>query len=116
MKRYLDRCFMLYYFEIPSPFWLRIDEIIRRASEESNPLLASISTSSKLHFRFLRLPLLAVVAWMPARGLDPNLALTQYIHTSWTRGQTFSLPDIQALTQTPDGYLWLGTTKGVFRS
>jgi len=51
----------------------------------------------------------------PAQAVDSTLALTQYIHTSWTEREGFALPTVQALAQTPDGYLWLGTSSGLYR-
>lgn len=48
-------------------------------------------------------------------GLDPKLALTQYVHTNWTQRHGFALQGVKALAQTQDGYLWLGTANGLFR-
>src|ERR1700739_3275561 len=50
-----------------------------------------------------------------AYGLDPALDVSQYAHTAWTVRDGFSLGNIYALAQTPDGYLWLGTEFGLFR-
>jgi signal transduction histidine kinase/ligand-binding sensor domain-containing protein len=41
------------------------------------------------------------------------MAITQFVHTSWTELQG-APSDIRALAQTKDGYLWLGTTTGLF--
>jgi ligand-binding sensor domain-containing protein len=48
-----------------------------------------------------------------ALALDPNKAITQYVHNSWQEG----LPqyNITAITQTRDGYIWLGTYEGLVR-
>ena len=50
----------------------------------------------------------------PARALDPNRRLRQLQHTAWTieGGMPGS---IHAITQTPDGYLWLGAVNGLYR-
>jgi signal transduction histidine kinase/ligand-binding sensor domain-containing protein len=48
-------------------------------------------------------------------AVNPNLSLGQYLHTSWTQEEGSALPPIQALAQTSDGYLWLGTGKGLIR-
>jgi ligand-binding sensor domain-containing protein/signal transduction histidine kinase len=48
-------------------------------------------------------------------GLDPKLALTQYVHTNWTQRHGFALQSVKALAQTKDGYLWLGTATGLYR-
>jgi PAS domain S-box-containing protein len=50
-----------------------------------------------------------------AVALDPSLQIGQYGHTSWTRGDGYSLGAVFAMAQTPDGYLWLGSEFGLFR-
>jgi hypothetical protein len=42
-------------------------------------------------------------------ALNPSLDISQYAHTSWTARDGFSLGNIFAMAQTPDGYLWLGS-------
>jgi signal transduction histidine kinase/ligand-binding sensor domain-containing protein len=49
-------------------------------------------------------------------ALDPSLDINQYGHTAWTIRDGFSTGTAFAMAQTPDGYLWLGTEFGVFRS
>src|SRR5215475_5642140 len=51
----------------------------------------------------------------PSRALDPSLDVSQYAHTAWTVRDGFSLGNIYAMAQTPDGYLWLGSEFGLFR-
>jgi signal transduction histidine kinase/ligand-binding sensor domain-containing protein len=51
----------------------------------------------------------------PVLALDPALDISQYAHTSWTVRDGFSLGNIYAMAQTPDGYLWLGSEFGLFR-
>ena len=48
-------------------------------------------------------------------ALNPGLDISQYAHTAWTVRDGFSLGNIYAIAQTPDGYLWLGTEFGLFR-
>jgi ligand-binding sensor domain-containing protein len=43
------------------------------------------------------------------------LAVNQYAHTAWKVREGFSKGYIEAIAQTPDGYLWLGTEYGLFR-
>jgi signal transduction histidine kinase/ligand-binding sensor domain-containing protein len=50
-----------------------------------------------------------------AFGLNPALDISQYRHTSWMARDGFAKGFFHALTQTPDGYLWLGTEFGLFR-
>jgi hypothetical protein len=61
---------------------------------------------------------LAVAAEAADQGastLDPTLAISQYAHTAWRveDGACDGAPN--AVTQTPDGYLWVGTDDGVVR-
>lgn len=49
-----------------------------------------------------------------AFALDPDRAITQFVHTSWTE-KDGAPTDARALAQTLDGYLWIGTTGGLFR-
>src|SRR5688572_26260147 len=56
-----------------------------------------------------------VVCCAPAFALDPRLDVNQYGHTSWKIREGFSKGLIRAITQTPDGYLWLGTELGLLR-
>src|SRR5258708_6481546 len=61
--------------------------------------------------------LLLSILLAPRAGwtLDPTKSLTQYLHTSWSQRDGLNLPPVAALAQTADGYLWLGTQKGLWR-
>jgi hypothetical protein len=50
-----------------------------------------------------------------AFALDPALDVSQYAHTSWRIRDGFPKAPIEAIAQTPDGYLWIGTEAGLFR-
>ena len=50
-----------------------------------------------------------------ALALNPALDLNQYAHTEWTYRNGPLQGAVYAITQTPDGYLWLGTQSGVVR-
>ena len=50
-----------------------------------------------------------------ALALDPSLDVSQYAHTAWRVRDGFAKGSIFAIAQTPDGYLWLGTTFGLYR-
>src|ERR1700678_2580333 len=69
----------------------------------------------------LRLSMLARIAVgvvLPQGGLlafDPNKRLTQYTQTVWTQAQGLPQDTVRAITQTDDGYLWLGTSEGLAR-
>ena len=48
-------------------------------------------------------------------ALDPHRMLTQYARAVWTQSQGLPQDFIQAIAQTSDGYLWLGTDEGLTR-
>src|SRR5579871_5883549 len=49
----------------------------------------------------------------PAFALNPHRAITQYTRTVWTQEHGLPQDTIRAITQTKDGYLWLGTDEGL---
>ena len=53
----------------------------------------------------------AVDGQLPPHALD----VSQYAHTAWRIRDGFVKGTISAITQTPDGYLWLGTQFGLVR-
>jgi len=55
-----------------------------------------------------------VVLCIPANALDPNRHISQYGHTVW-RVQDGTIDPAGEITQTADGYLWLGTSNGLLR-
>jgi signal transduction histidine kinase/ligand-binding sensor domain-containing protein len=56
-----------------------------------------------------------VLATRPALALDPKARITQYRHTAWRvpEGPFESAPN--AIAQTTDGYIWIGTDTGLLR-
>jgi ligand-binding sensor domain-containing protein len=50
-----------------------------------------------------------------ASALSPSLDINQYAHKAWTVREGFFTGAINAIAQTPDGYLWLGTEFGLLR-
>src|SRR5580704_7794981 len=48
-------------------------------------------------------------------GLNASLDINQYAHTAWPVREGFFKDSINAIAQTPDGYLWLGTGSGLVR-
>jgi signal transduction histidine kinase len=58
--------------------------------------------------------LLLVVVCASAPALENDLKITQFAHVAWGANES-APPGIQAITQTKDGYLWLGTPEGLFR-
>jgi signal transduction histidine kinase/ligand-binding sensor domain-containing protein len=50
-----------------------------------------------------------------AFGLDPNRPLFQYVRENWNTEAKFPGGAVNAIAQTDDGYLWIGTDRGLFR-
>ncbi len=57
--------------------------------------------------------LLIIFVIVPLLGLNPQRGLTQYTRTVWTQEHGLPQDTIRAITQTKDGYLWLGTDEGL---
>jgi signal transduction histidine kinase/ligand-binding sensor domain-containing protein len=59
------------------------------------------------------------IAWMclviHAYGLDPESPLFEYVRENWNTETKFPGGAVNAIAQTKDGYLWIGTDKGLFR-
>ena len=50
-----------------------------------------------------------------AFAIDPNRMLSQYAHTFWETEKGFPGGSVSSIAQTTDGYLWIGTDKGLIR-
>src|SRR5574341_1027430 len=48
-------------------------------------------------------------------ALDPQKVITQYGHDTWQYDEGLPQSAVQAIAQTPDGYLWLGLEEGLAR-
>lgn len=53
-------------------------------------------------------------AGAPARALDLTRGITQLHHTAWTLRDGMP-PNVSAIAQTRDGYLWIGGSSGLYR-
>jgi signal transduction histidine kinase/ligand-binding sensor domain-containing protein len=51
----------------------------------------------------------------PVWAVDPNRHISQYAHNSWTAQDGFLPGSANAIAQTADGYLWIGTSAGLVR-
>jgi ligand-binding sensor domain-containing protein/signal transduction histidine kinase len=59
---------------------------------------------------------LAFVCFAPSvSALGPNKSMSQYIRDKWGVDQGFPGGPVYAITQTPDGYLWIGAEQGLVR-
>jgi signal transduction histidine kinase/ligand-binding sensor domain-containing protein len=75
-------------------------------------------SGSRTSCEIRRLLLFAVCAALGPRtlsALDPNQAIAQYIATRWSSRDLFPGGPINAIAQTPDGYLWIGAENGLVR-
>jgi signal transduction histidine kinase/ligand-binding sensor domain-containing protein len=50
-----------------------------------------------------------------ARALDPDRMLSQYVREQWTTETRFPGGAVNGISQTADGYLWIGTDRGLIR-
>jgi ligand-binding sensor domain-containing protein/signal transduction histidine kinase len=51
----------------------------------------------------------------PAKAIDPARMLSQYMREQWGSEKGFTGGAVTAIAQTTDGYLWIGTEKGLVR-
>jgi signal transduction histidine kinase/ligand-binding sensor domain-containing protein len=70
---------------------------------------------SQLCSRSLRAWICLLVLSVSAGALDPSRQVTQYAHTAWRIQDGFFRGTPQAITQTLNGYLWIGTEAGLVR-
>ena len=57
----------------------------------------------------------AICLSLPAHAIDPNRTIAQYLQERWSGDRGFPGGLVTALAQTRDGYLWIGTDKGLAR-
>jgi signal transduction histidine kinase/ligand-binding sensor domain-containing protein len=50
-----------------------------------------------------------------AEAKEPRKAMSQYVRERWGGDKGFPSGPVYAITQTADGYLWIGTAKGLIR-
>ena len=65
--------------------------------------------------RIVALCVIGAICQAPAWGLNPNSQMSQFGHTAWRIQDGFFNGSPFALVQTTDGYLWIGTSSGLFR-
>jgi ligand-binding sensor domain-containing protein/signal transduction histidine kinase len=82
-------------------------------SEFSTFLDAEIKSHRRSRWLLAALVVLGFVH--TACALDPHRAMSQYIYDFWNTENGFSGGQINAIAQTSDGYLWIGTETGLYR-
>jgi ligand-binding sensor domain-containing protein/AraC-like DNA-binding protein len=65
--------------------------------------------------QILSLIILVHLFWLPAWGLDPDKPVNQYLVDKWETADGIPSNTIHSIVQTPDGYLWIATSKGLVR-
>ena len=65
--------------------------------------------------RCLRAGMAVVCLVSASHALDPNRTTAQYIREQWTTASEFPGGTVHAISQTSDGYLWIGTDTGLIR-
>ena len=73
------------------------------------------SRSAYFYLRFLGFVLLLITAFEEGLALDPNRAISQYVHDVWQSEDGLPQNSVESMAQTNDGYLWLGTLEGLVR-
>jgi ligand-binding sensor domain-containing protein/signal transduction histidine kinase len=63
----------------------------------------------------IRFVLVVVLAPTSLLALDPAKRATQYTHDVWQSRGDLPLDSVQAVIQSSDGYLWIGTPNGLLR-
>ena len=79
-------------------------------------LALHLSTAPKpLRLRALFVYISLALFTISSSALDPNRQISQYAHTAWRISDGFFNGTPQAISQTADGYLWVGTEAGLVR-
>ncbi len=66
-------------------------------------------------YRFLSILLYALANTALLLALDPHKTINQYTHAVWLRQNGLPANAVNVAMQTRDGFLWLGTSAGLFR-
>ena len=57
----------------------------------------------------------SICLWLPGYALESGKAMSQYVHERWGQDRGFVGGNIYAICQSGDGYLWIGTERGLVR-
>jgi ligand-binding sensor domain-containing protein len=58
---------------------------------------------------------LGILPIQTAYAIDPHRTISQYVRERWGPDNGFPKGPVYAINQTPDGYLWIGTERGLVR-
>jgi signal transduction histidine kinase/ligand-binding sensor domain-containing protein len=74
-------------------------------------------TTERICLARFSLPCLLLFLFLanPAFALNPERHISQYGHTAWRVQDGFFGAPVRSVTQTTDGYIWVGTEAGLFR-
>lgn len=81
---------------------------------ETNGKTNSARSGAAIYVRVLLFSLSFFLFFTSAKALDRNRTINQFHHTAWT-ARDGAPSQISAITQTEDGYLWIGSALGLFR-
>jgi signal transduction histidine kinase/ligand-binding sensor domain-containing protein len=59
--------------------------------------------------------MLGLLATQALHAIDPNRNVSQYLRQRWGAESGLPKGPVYAIHQTPDGYLWVGTERGLYR-
>ena len=76
------------------------------------PRGASLSASYTNSLLFV---LIVLLGTRSASGVDPKVSINQYAHIPWRLGERGLSQTPLSIAQGSDGYIWVGTTHGLFR-
>ncbi len=69
----------------------------------------------RLTQQLLGVIIIILLFWSQLPGLDPDKPVDQYIEDQWGISEGIPSNTINSIAQTPDGYLWIATEKGLVR-
>src|SRR5262249_8241353 len=92
-----------------------VQPVLRCRRHAPVPASTTIVGTLPLLIRFHVAVCLVLALGSRAWALNPSLDIRQYAHTSCKVRDGFVTGIINAIAQTPDGYLWIGTDDGLFR-
>ena len=77
--------------------------------------MRAVAKARRRAIPYLVLGLALLWGGFPAKAVDAPLQISQYAHTAWSARDGATLGLVFAMAQTPDGYLWIAGSLGLFR-